>query len=73
MKELVEAIRKQYSMILMVGPSLSHGTDVEILASYVNAIVVVLNNGAKTAPGVAESLQSLKEAKAPLIGSVIYT
>jgi Mrp family chromosome partitioning ATPase len=73
MKELVEAIRKQYSMILMVGPSLSHGTDVEILASYVNAIVVVLNKGAKTTPGVAESLQSLKEAKAPLMGSVIYT
>src|SRR5260370_30853934 len=60
MKELVEAVRKQYSMILMVGPSLSPGTDLEILASYVNAIVVVLNNGGKTVPEVDESFQSLK-------------
>jgi uncharacterized protein involved in exopolysaccharide biosynthesis/Mrp family chromosome partitioning ATPase len=72
MKEMLQKLRKQYSLILAVGPPVTqHATDNEILAAYVNGIVVVMNGSANAFAVTEPFFQSLKEANAPLLGTVV--
>jgi Mrp family chromosome partitioning ATPase len=72
MKDLLETLRRRYSLVLVVGPSATKSIDTEILAAYVSGIVFIINSPIKTAtPAVQEFLVSLKEANAPLLGSVV--
>jgi Mrp family chromosome partitioning ATPase len=72
MKDLFDTLRRRYSLILVVGPSVTKSIDTEILAAYVSGIVFIINSPIKTAtPAVQEFLLSLKEANAPLLGSVV--
>jgi Mrp family chromosome partitioning ATPase len=72
MRDLLEACRKKYSLILLLGPAVSKSIDTEILAAYVNGLVLVLNEplGACT-PETRSFFQSLKEADVPLLGAVL--
>lgn len=72
MKDLFEALRRKYSLILVTGPALTYHVDTEILAAYVHGIVIVLNGPAnRLTPGLVTFFQSLKEANAPLLGTVV--
>lgn len=72
MKEMLQQLRKQYSLILAVGPAVvQHATDNEILAAYVNGIVVIMNGSAGTFAATEPFFQSLKEVNAPLLGTVV--
>jgi Mrp family chromosome partitioning ATPase len=72
MRDLLESCRKKYSLILVVGPAVSKSIDTEILAAYINGLVLVLNEplGAFT-PQTRSFFQSLKEADVPLLGTVL--
>jgi len=71
MKDLLARLRKDYSVILLVGPALAQTTDTEILAAYAHGIMVVLNGAPKDAAAVQAFCQSLRDADAPLVGSVV--
>jgi Mrp family chromosome partitioning ATPase len=71
MKEMLNRLRKEYSVILMVGPAATHTTDTEILAAYVHGMVVVLNGQDSGEVPLPAFFQSLREANAPLLGSVL--
>jgi Mrp family chromosome partitioning ATPase len=72
MKDLLESLRKKYTLIFVVGPAVSKNIDTEILAAYVHGMIVILNGSVNSFSAEAEQfVQSLKEANAPLLGSVI--
>lgn len=71
MKDLLKRLRKDYSVILVAGPAVTHMTDTEILAAYVHGIVVVLNGPVTVQAPLGEFFQSLREANAPLLGAVV--
>lgn len=71
MKDLLDDLRKKYSLVLVMGPSLFHTVDTEILAAYAKGIILVLNGVVDDLAPVEEFVQSLKEANAPLLGTVI--
>lgn len=70
MKELLEKLRKKYSLVLMAGPPVTKSIDTEILAAYVHGIVVILNGQVEDLGSVETFLQSLREANVPLLGAV---
>jgi predicted nucleic acid-binding Zn-ribbon protein len=70
MKELLDGLRKKYSVILIAGPPASNTIDTEILAAYVNGIIVVLNGPAKQGAALGTFFHSLREANVPLLGAV---
>ena len=71
MKDLLKNLRKDYSVILLAGPPVTHTTDTEILAAYADGIVVVLNGAGSSEVALPEFFQSLREANAPLLGAVM--
>jgi hypothetical protein len=72
MRDLLESCRKKYSLILVVGPSVSKSIDTEILAAYVNGLVLVLNEPLSAFTQETRSFfQSLKETDVPLLGTVL--
>ncbi|MBL8798656.1 MAG: hypothetical protein JNM56_32480, partial [Planctomycetia bacterium] len=72
MKDMLQALRKQFSLILVVGPAVAgHATDNEILAAYVNGIVAVMNGPSGSFAATEPFFQSLKDANAPLLGTVV--
>lgn len=71
MKELLDRMRKEYSVVLIAGPSVVQDTDTEILAAYVQGMVLVLNGPVRDAAPVEDVFQSLRDGDAPLLGSVL--
>jgi Mrp family chromosome partitioning ATPase len=72
MDELLEGLRQEYTLLLLVGPAVTWDVDTEILAAYVDGMIVVLNNPLGTFSADLEGFfRSLKEKNAPLLGSVI--
>lgn len=72
MKELLDSLRSRYTMLLIVGPALRSTVDTELLAAYADGSVLVLNGQIQGVGATVETLvRSLKEANAPLLGSVI--
>jgi Mrp family chromosome partitioning ATPase len=72
MDDLLKTLRKVYTLILVVGPAVTRDVDTEILAAYVDGMVLVLNNPLGTfSPTVEHFMRSLKQKHAPLLGSVI--
>ena len=56
----------------LVGPPLEHHIDVEILAGYVEGVVVVLNKPLdKETDEAVEFVRNLKDLRAPLLGCVL--
>jgi Mrp family chromosome partitioning ATPase len=72
MSELVQEMRRQYSLILVVGPAIARGTDTEILASYADGVVFVVNGSlSSVTPAVETFFRSLKETNVALLGSIL--
>jgi hypothetical protein len=72
MRDLLESLRKTYSLILVVGPAVSKAVDTEILAAHASGLVLVVNGalGAFT-PATRAFFQSLRETDVPLLGAVL--
>jgi MinD-like ATPase involved in chromosome partitioning or flagellar assembly len=70
MKNLLAQVRNDYSIVLLVGPAVTQGTDTEILAAYADGIVVVIN-GSCGNDAAARCFQALKDVNAPLLGAVV--
>ena len=69
MDELLKTLRKVYTLILIVGPSVTRDVDTEILAAYADGMVLVLNNPLSMfSPSVEQFVRSLKQKNAPLLG-----
>ena len=72
MDEMLKTLRKVYTLILIIGPSVTRDVDTEILAAYADGMVLVLNQPLGTfSPPVEQFVRSLKQKNAPLLGSVI--
>ncbi|HYT88672.1 MAG TPA: hypothetical protein VEL76_08190, partial [Gemmataceae bacterium] len=72
MDELLATLRQRYTLILMVGPSLSLDVDTEILAGKADGMIVVLNEPLSSySPEVEGLVRSLREKQPSLLGSVI--
>lgn len=72
MQDLLDAMKKKYTVILLVGPAAARTVDTEMLASYAHGIAVILNEPLNAfTPATAEFFQSLREANAPLLGTIV--
>lgn len=71
MQELLAKLGKKYTLVLLLAPPITQGVDAEILAAYANGIVVVVNSAVARLKPITQLVRSLKEAQAPLLGSVI--
>jgi hypothetical protein len=72
MNELVGAVSKKYSLVLVVGPAVTRTVDTEILSAYANGVIVLLNEPLSSfSPSLESFFRSLKDKNAPLLGSVI--
>jgi uncharacterized protein involved in exopolysaccharide biosynthesis len=72
MRDLLEGLQRGYSLVVVLGPALGQAVDTEILAGYVNGVLALVNPpAASCTPEVEAFVQSLKEANAPLLGSVL--
>jgi hypothetical protein len=71
MRSLLNQVRKDYSIVLLVGPAVTQGTDTEILAAYADGMVVVMNGGFGN-DAAERCFQALKDVNAPLLGAVVY-
>jgi Mrp family chromosome partitioning ATPase len=72
MNELVQTLRKEYTLLLVLGPAMARSVDTEILAAYVDGMVFVLNNPLSVfSSDVEDFVRSLREKNAPLLGSVL--
>lgn len=71
MQDLLTGLSKKYTLILLIGPMLAHRVETEMLAAYAQGIVVLVNGPADDPTGAGASVRSLREAQAPLLGSVV--
>jgi capsular polysaccharide biosynthesis protein len=72
MRELLETLRRHYSLIVVVGPSVDHPIDTEILSGYADAVLGVLHGPARLGPSNTETLvRSLRVGGTPLLGAVV--
>ncbi len=72
MADLLEALCERYTIIVVIGPSITKGIDTEILAAYVDGVLVVVNEPLGNAAAEAELvMRALEEKHAPLLGAVI--
>lgn len=72
MRDLLTALRREYSLIVVAGPTVEHPVDAEILSNYADGVVTVVNSTVGSCPpGAAELLQSLRDGGAPLLGAVV--
>jgi Mrp family chromosome partitioning ATPase len=72
MAELVQIVKQEYTLVLVVGPALARSVDTEILAAYADGMIVVLNNPLGSfSPAIEEVINALKEKHAPLLGTAI--
>jgi len=72
MRELIPQLRKRYSVVLLVGPPLSSHIDIEILAGYVEGIVITLNKPLdKGTDNAISFVRGLRELRARRLGCVL--
>ena len=72
MKELIEALSAEYGHILLIGPPVSDGFVTDVLTSFANGVVIILNGtGNGHSEAVRRYVQSLRETNIPLLGTVI--
>lgn len=71
MKDLMEDLRKTYTMIFLQGPRLQCATDTEILAAYAQGFVLVVDGNPYAQPAAEGALRSLQELQVPVLGAVL--
>ena len=72
MRDLLETLRRHYSLIVVAGPAVDHPVDTEILSGYADGVLAVVDGPAGARPPAAEALvRSLQVGGAPLLGAVV--
>jgi capsular polysaccharide biosynthesis protein/Mrp family chromosome partitioning ATPase len=72
MRDMLEELRRYYSLILVTGPSADHPIDTEILSGYADGVLAVVQGPAGNCPPAAgELLRSLQEGGVPVLGAVV--
>jgi Mrp family chromosome partitioning ATPase len=72
MRDLMQSLRQQYSLIVMTAPAADHPIDTEILSAYADGVVALVQGPVGACPPEAEMLvRSLQEGSAPVLGAVV--
>ncbi len=71
MSELLEQLRTSYSMILLIGPSLTHNVDLQILSAMAQGICTVIDLPVSATPRARQTLTELRGLDAPLLGQIV--
>jgi Mrp family chromosome partitioning ATPase len=72
MRDLLEELRRHYSLILVTGPSADHPIDTEILSGYADGVLAVVQGPAGNCPPAAgELVRSLQAGGVPVLGAVV--
>jgi Mrp family chromosome partitioning ATPase len=72
MRDLLEVLRRHYSLIVVAGPSVDHPVDTEILSGYADGVLAVVGGPVGACPpGAEELVRSLQVGGAPLLGAVV--
>jgi succinoglycan biosynthesis transport protein ExoP len=71
MKELMEQLRSQFSLILIDAPSLSASVNAEYLAGYADGIIYVVRSGQSNILAEKKSFRRIEETGTRIIGTVL--
>ena len=71
MEELLEHARSQYDVVVIDSPTLLHMADSRLLASYVEAVVLVVKSGHTPKKLVKEAFANLRSVSARVVGVVL--
>jgi Mrp family chromosome partitioning ATPase len=72
MRDLLENLRRHYSLIVIAGPAVDHPVDTEILSGYADGVLAVVDGPAGACPPAAEELvRALQVGGAPVLGAVV--
>lgn len=71
MEELLQHARSQYDVVVIDSPTLLHMADSRLLASYVEAVVLVVKSGATPKKLVKEAFANLRSVSARVVGVVL--
>jgi hypothetical protein len=71
MRDLLETLRRHYSLIVIAGPSADHPIDTEILSGYSDGVLAVVSGRAGARPLAGEALVRSLQGGAPLLGAVV--
>ena len=71
MAELILELRQNYSLILIIGPSLSQAVDLQILATMALGVVAVVDAPVPITREVRRTLDELNDLGAPILGQIV--
>ena len=70
MSEFMEYVKRKYSIIVLIGPGAANLTDLQIVAAHAESVSFVYNARKNLAAGTGQSIVSLSELGAPLVGAI---
>jgi len=71
MKEMLEALSKDFSIIILDAPAADQYVDAELVASMSDAILVVVQSRVCSSPGLKRAIERLGETDVPIIGFIL--
>jgi len=71
MRELIDSLKKEFSVILIDAPGLQSSVNAEALASYADAAVYVARSGKNSIPKEKRCHKRLTETGTPVLGTVL--
>ena len=71
MSELLDLVRDQYTMILVLGPRADHQVDLEILSSRADGILFLANDQSGRCLKLLPNIKTLASLGAPILGAVL--
>lgn len=71
MKELIRQARAQYDVVIVDSPTLLHMADSRLLASYVEAVVLVVKSGFTPKKLVKQAFTNVRSVSAKVVGVVL--
>jgi Mrp family chromosome partitioning ATPase len=70
MRELLEALRQTYTIILVAGPPVTADTDVQLLAAHQDGVVVLFDGASPVSASTQAVFRTYQRIGLPLIGCV---
>ena len=71
MQEMLEALSKDFSIIIMDAPAADKYVDAELVASMSDAILIVVQSRACPNSGLKRAIERLQETDVPIIGFIL--
>jgi Mrp family chromosome partitioning ATPase len=71
MREMVEALSKDFSIIIMDAPAAGLYVDAELVAEMSDAILMVVQSRACPSSGLKRAIERLRETGVPIIGFIL--